>query len=31
MAFLKAAIEDADLRRLRRFCYSLSRREARVA
>jgi hypothetical protein len=31
MAFLKSAIEEADLRRLRRFCYSLSRREARVA
>ena len=31
MAFLKSAIEEADLRRLRRFCYSLSRREARAA
>jgi hypothetical protein len=31
MQFLKSAIEEADLKRLRRFCYSLSRREARVA
>ncbi|HEX5091096.1 MAG TPA: hypothetical protein VFV84_00245 [Burkholderiales bacterium] len=31
MGFLKLAIEEADLSRLRRFCYSLSRREARVA
>jgi hypothetical protein len=31
MAFLKSAIDEADLRRLRRFCYTLSRREARVA
>jgi len=31
MGFLKLAIEEADLKRLRRFCYSLSRREARVA
>lgn len=31
MKFLKEAIEQADLKRLRRFCYSLSRKEARVA
>ncbi len=31
MRFLKNAIEEADLKRLRRFCYSLSRRDARVA
>jgi hypothetical protein len=31
MGFLKRAIEEADLKRLRRFCYSLSRKEARVA
>jgi len=31
MGFLKLAIEEADLKRLRRFCYSLSRREAQVA
>ena len=31
MQFLKSAIEEADLKRLRRFCYSLSRREAKVA
>jgi hypothetical protein len=31
MHFLKEAIEQADLKRLRRFCYSLSRNEARVA
>ena len=31
MQFLKEAIEQADLKRLRRFCYSLSRKEARVA
>jgi hypothetical protein len=31
MHFLKDAIEEADLKRLRRFCYSLSRREAKVA
>lgn len=31
MRFLKLAIEEADLKRLRRFCYSLSRREARAA
>jgi len=31
MRFLKRAIEEADLKRLRRFCYSLSWREARVA
>jgi hypothetical protein len=31
MQFLKEAIEQADLKRLRRFCYSLSRNEARVA
>jgi hypothetical protein len=31
MQFLRKAIEQADLKRLRRFCYSLSRREAQVA
>jgi hypothetical protein len=31
MQFLKQAIEQADLKRLRRFCYSLSRKEAQVA
>jgi hypothetical protein len=31
MRFLKEAIEQADLKRLRRFCYSLSRRDAKVA
>jgi hypothetical protein len=31
MGFLKRAIEEADLKRLRRFCYSLSSREAKVA
>jgi hypothetical protein len=31
MQFLKEAIEQADLKRLRRFCYSLSRQDARVA
>jgi hypothetical protein len=31
MRFLKSAIEEADLKRLRRFCYSLSRRDAKVA
>ena len=31
MKFLRDAIEQADLKRLRRFCYSLSRREARAA
>ncbi len=31
MQFLKEAIEQADLKRLRRFCYSLSRKEAQVA
>jgi len=31
MHFLNEAIEQADLKRLRRFCYSLSRNEARVA
>jgi hypothetical protein len=31
MGFLKLAIAEADLSRLRRFCYSLSRQEARVA
>lgn len=31
MRFLKDAIEQADLKRLRRFCYSLSRKEAQVA
>ncbi|HSG76934.1 MAG TPA: hypothetical protein VLA30_12440 [Burkholderiales bacterium] len=31
MRFLKDAIEEADLKRLRRFCYSLSRRDAKVA
>lgn len=31
MRFLKDAIEEADLKRLRRFCYSLSHREAKVA
>jgi len=31
MHFLKNAIEEADLKRLRRFCYSLSRSEAKVA
>lgn len=31
MGFLKNAIEEADLKRLRRFCYSLSRSEAKVA
>lgn len=31
MRFLKDAIEEADLKRLRRFCYSLSHRVAKVA
>lgn len=31
MAYLKEAIESADLRRLRRGCYSLSRSEAKAA
>ncbi len=31
MRFLRHAIEEADLKRLRRFCYSLSRRDAQVA
>jgi len=31
MQFLKEAIEQADLKRLRRFCYSLSRKDAKVA
>jgi hypothetical protein len=31
MQFLKEAIEQADLKRLRRFCYSLSRKEEAVA
>jgi len=31
MHFLKAAIEEADLTRLRRFCYSLSRQDAKAA
>jgi hypothetical protein len=31
MGFLKGAIEQADLKRLRRFCYSLSRRHAEAA
>lgn len=31
MRFLKSAIEEADLKRLRRFCYSLSRRDAQAA
>jgi hypothetical protein len=31
MGFLKNAIEQADLKRMRRFCYSLSRRDANVA
>jgi len=31
MQFLKQAIEQADLKRMRRFCYSLSRNEATVA
>ena len=31
MGFLKDAIEQADLKRLRRFCYTLSRRDAKVA
>jgi hypothetical protein len=31
MQFLREAIEQEDLKRLRRFCYSLSRREAQVA
>jgi len=31
MRFLKNAIEVADLKRLRRFCYSLSRKETKVA
>ena len=31
MHFLKNAIEQADLKRLRRFCYSLSRKDAHVA
>jgi len=31
MGFLKNAIEQADLKRMRRFCYSLSRRDAKVA
>jgi hypothetical protein len=31
MRFLKDAIEEADLKRMRRFCYSLSRKDAKVA
>ncbi len=31
MHFLRNAIEQADLKRLRRFCYSLSRKDAHVA
>jgi len=31
MRFLKNAIEETDLKRLRRFCYSLSRKDAKVA
>jgi hypothetical protein len=31
MGFLKGAIEQADLKRMRRFCYSLSRRQAEAA
>ncbi len=31
MQFLKDAIQQADLKRLRRFCYSLSRKDAKVA
>jgi hypothetical protein len=31
MRFLRDAIEQADLKRLRRFCYSLSRMDAQVA
>jgi hypothetical protein len=31
MQFLNEAIEQADLKRLRRFCYSLSRQDAKVA
>ncbi|MDH3319749.1 MAG: hypothetical protein OEO84_08675 [Betaproteobacteria bacterium] len=31
MRFLKNAIDEADLKRMRRFCYSLSRKEAQVA
>ena len=31
MRFLKNAIEEADLKRMRRFCYSLSRKDAKVA
>ena len=31
MRFLRSAIEEADLKRLRRFCYSLSRRDAQAA
>jgi aminoglycoside/choline kinase family phosphotransferase len=31
MQFLKEAIDQADLTRLRRFCYSLSRTDAQVA
>jgi hypothetical protein len=31
MRFLKNAIEEADLKRMRRFCYSLSRKDAQVA
>lgn len=31
MQFLREAIEQADLKRLRRFCYSLSRRSAQAA
>ena len=31
MHFLKDAIQQADLKRLRRFCYSLSRKDAKVA
>lgn len=31
MGFLKSAIEQADLKRMRRFCYSLSRRHAEAA
>jgi hypothetical protein len=31
MRFLKNAIEEADLKRMRRFCYSLSRKHAKVA
>jgi len=31
MAFLRGAIEDGDLQRLRRYCYSLSQRTSRAA